>query len=84
MSEREMLLRQIQICDFAMNDAALFLNVNPNDEMALAYYKKHNDMRKDYAAQYTQKFGPIRRGDYDGGERWKWVDGPWPWQNEEA
>lgn len=84
MTEREKLLRNIQICDFAMNDAALFLDVNPEDAMALAFYKKHRDMRKGYADEFTKKYGPIARSDYDGGERWKWIDSPWPWQNEEA
>ncbi|MDR2983144.1 MAG: spore coat protein CotJB [Puniceicoccales bacterium] len=82
--ERTMLLRRIQICDFAMNDAALFLDVNPNDQMALGYFKKYNDMRKQAADEYISKYGPLAHADYDGGERWKWVDSPWPWQNEEA
>lgn len=82
-NERTMLLRRIQICDFAMNDAALFLDINPEDKIALNYYKKYNNLRKEAADEYVNRFGPLKRGDYDGGERWKWTDTPWPWQNEE-
>ncbi|GHU81754.1 spore coat protein CotJB [Clostridia bacterium] len=82
--ERELLLRRIQICDFALNDAALFLDVHPEDKMALGYYKKYSDLKKEAAGEYTGKFGPLKQSDYDGGARWKWVDTPWPWQNEEA
>lgn len=83
MNEREVLLKRIQVCDFALNDAALYLDVNPEDQMALAYYKKYMDMRAKAVEEYVPKYGPISHGDYDGGPRWKWVDGPWPWQNKE-
>lgn len=84
MNEREVLLKRVQVCDFALNDAALFLDTHPEDPDALAFYKKYLDMRKKAAEDYTAKYGPLRKSDYDGGPRWTWVDGPWPWQNEEA
>jgi spore coat protein JB len=83
MNEREMLLRRVQVCDFAMNDAALFLDNNPNDAMALEYYRKHQKMRDKAVADYTAKFGPLTRGDAMTGNRWAWTDNPWPWQLEE-
>lgn len=83
MTEREVLMKRIQVCDFALNDAALFLDSHPEDPMALAYYKKHQAMRREAVETYTSKFGPVSRDDYDGGPRWKWVDNPWPWQLEE-
>jgi len=84
MTERENLLRKIQICDFALNDAALFLDINPGDEMALNYYKNYLNMRAELVSAYTKRFGPLSRSDYDGGSRWSWVENPWPWHNEEA
>lgn len=83
MNEREILLKRIQVCDFALNDAALFLDTHPEDKDALAFYKKHSELRKKAADDYTAKYGPITKSDYDGGSRWAWVDGPWPWQNGE-
>lgn len=84
MTDREMLLKRLQVCDFALNDAALFLDVNPEDEQALAYYKKYQAMREQAHKDYVAKYGPIKHNDYDGGPRWTWVDNPWPWQNEEV
>lgn len=81
MNEREMLLKRIQICDFALFDTALFLDINPDDEMALAFYQKHAALRADAAKEYVSKYGPITHMDHDDGGDWKWVDGPWPWQN---
>lgn len=84
MNDREMLLKRVQVCDFALNDAALFLDTHPEDHDALAFYKKYLEMREKSAKDYTDKYGPIAKADYDGGSRWTWVDGPWPWQSEEA
>lgn len=84
MNDRERLLKRVQVCDFALNDAALFLDTHPDDQDALAFYKKHLEMREAAAKEFTDKFGPLTKADHDGGSRWTWVDGPWPWQNEEA
>lgn len=84
MNEREVLLKRVQVCDFALNDAALFLDTHPDDKDALAFYKKYNDMRKQAVADYTSKYGPLQKTDLMSDTRWTWVDGPWPWQNQEA
>ena len=83
MTEREVLLKRVQICDFALNDASLFLDTHPEDAEALAYYKKYLDMRKATVDAFQDRFGPLTKDAYDGGPRWRWVDGPWPWQMEE-
>ena len=83
MTEREVLLKRVQVLDFALNDAALFLDTHPDDADALAYYKEHLELRAVAAQDFELQFGPLAKGSYDGGPRWKWVDGPWPWQMEE-
>lgn len=83
MNERNMLMKRLQVCDFALNDAALFLDTHPDDQMALAYYKKYLAMRDQALADFVSKYGPVTKSDYDGGPRWNWVDNPWPWQLEE-
>lgn len=84
MNEREVLLKRVQICDFALFDTALYLDTHPDDQNALAFYKKYAAMRAETARVFVEKYGPITHMDYDGGDRWKWVDEPWPWQQEEA
>jgi spore coat protein JB len=76
-----MLLRRVQVCDFAMNDAALFLDNNPGDAAALEYYNKYKQMRDKAVADYTARFGPLSRADGTSGDRWVWTDNPWPWQS---
>lgn len=84
MNEREVLLKRVQMCDFVLSDTALFLDSHPEDPMALEYYKKYLQMRREAADAFTQKYGPLTHHEYDGGPRWNWVDGPWPWQNQEV
>lgn len=84
MNEREALLKRVQVCDFALNDAALFLDTHPEDRDALAFYQKYKEMRKKAVEEFTSRYGPIARADYEGGPRWEWVDDPWPWHNEEV
>lgn len=84
MAERDSLLKHIQVCDFALNDAALFLDTHPDDVEALDYYTKYAEMRKKAAADFTAKYGPLAQTDYDDGPRWSWVQEPWPWQYGEV
>ena len=82
MSDREKLMRRVQITSFAMFDAALYLDGHPADEKALAYYKKYQQLHQMAMDEFTAKYGPLMMSQYDGGPRWKWVDEPWPWELE--
>lgn len=84
MDERGILLKRLQVCDFALNDVALFLDTHPDDKDALSFYQKHIELRQKALDDYTSKYGPVTKSDYNGSAHWTWVDGPWPWQNEEA
>ena len=80
-NERQVLLNRVQVCDFVLLETALFLDSHPDDQQALAHYRKHLEMRKAAAAAYVEQFGPLCQADLGDGARWDWVDGPWPWQN---
>lgn len=79
MSERSDLLRNVQTAEFALVEAGLFLDTHPDDRNALEYYqtfqKKHEKAVQDYVAAY----GPLMAMQHEG-SRWKWVDGPAPWE----
>lgn len=79
---REMLLKRVQICDFILTETNEYLDTHPNDQDALDYFKKYYAMRQDAAKAFVEKYGPLKIGDFDGGNRWTWVDGPWPWEKQ--
>lgn len=80
MTDREKLMRSIQICDFALFEAALFLDTHTKDKEALAYYNKHNKQATELREQYTKLYGPITISASDSKEVWEWAQGPWPWE----
>ena len=84
MNEQKMLLSRIATCDFILTETALFLDTHPDCSDALDFYKKHLEMRKKAAEEYTKKFGMLRHEDYTGQNKWQWTEGPWPWEYEEV
>ncbi len=80
-NEKQKLLREIQLCQFAVVEANLFLDTHPCDQDALAYYKKHSGHLKELLAEYEEKYGRVVLCE-NGQMRWAWVDNPWPWQME--
>ena len=82
MCERQKLLRQIQIHNFAITDVILYLDGHPTCQPALAYYEKHKQLRDEAVALYNQRFGPLNMRENTNPNRWTWVDDPWPWELE--
>lgn len=80
MNEQKALLSRITTCDFILAETALFLDTHPECAEALAFYKKHLELRKAAAEEYAQKFGMLQHGDYNGQNTWQWTEGPWPWE----
>lgn len=84
MNEQKKLLSRISTCDFILTETALFLDTHPDCSEALDFYKKHLEMRRKAAEEYTEKFGMLRHEDYIGQNKWQWTEGPWPWEFEEV
>lgn len=82
MCERQRLMRQIQICDFALTDVGLYLNSHPTCPSALAYYHKYKKMRYEAICAYEAQFGPLSIYSNENADRWTWVENPWPWEME--
>lgn len=79
MHTRESLMKQIDEASFAMDDAALFLDTNPDNTDAMQYYRNAAAMRKNAMDAYQSQFGPLMI-DSVMGNRWDWVTEKWPWE----
>lgn len=69
---REAMLKRVQVADFALYEARLFLDTHPDDKTAQDYYKKHLDLAKTAVTEFEAKFGPLKAENYDGGS-WDWI-----------
>ena len=76
------LLKSITEAGFALDDARLFLDTHPKDEMAMSYYEKLRVYRKRLMREYSESFSPLLADDVCECDSFKWADGPWPWQYE--
>lgn len=80
MDGRMELLRTIQILEFVMYDAALYLDTHPCDEAALNYFHHHKKMKDKAVAEYAACYGPLTMDTVESKNRWTWIDKPWPWE----
>ena len=80
MNEREKALKQLQMYNFALIDAMLFLDTHPKDRETLSYFKKTKKLFDTAKNDYEQKFGPISARSVTSNDKWEWVNSPWPWE----
>lgn len=77
---REELMRRIHALSFAMTEAQLFLDTHPDCRDALTYFKDIRDQLATAMTEYQGKYGPLL-ADTTVGDKWTWIEGPWPWQH---
>ena len=82
MNGRAELLRRIQILEFVMYDAALYLDTHPCDEKALEYFHHHKKLKDDAVAEYAACYGPLTMDTVESKNKWTWIEKPWPWEKE--
>lgn len=80
MSEREKALKRVQICKFAVLEAALFLDSHPDDQNALNYFNKYKQLCEKAVCEFEAKYGPLTFGGLTSEKSWDWVKTPWPWE----
>lgn len=81
MTDREMLLKKIGTCKFAVTDIDLFLDTHPGDAEMLKKREEYIAQLKPLTAQYEEKYGPLTKCENDV-NTWAWVKDPWPWDTE--
>ena len=74
------LMRKLQVIDFAIIDASLYLDAYPECAAALDYYKRLVKEREEIRKIMNENGCPVTTvgGISDG--KWSWVSGPWPWE----
>lgn len=83
LNEKQTLMRKLQACSIALNEANLYLDSHPTCPHGLAYFKHHMEEYDKYKAEYTEKFGPLSIHDAADSKKWQWVQTPFPWERGE-
>ena len=80
MNEREELMRRLQALQFSMYDLALFLDTHPSNAEALRRYRELSARQETVKQQYEASYGALTHEGAADGERWSYVDTPFPWE----
>lgn len=81
MTEREMLIKKIGTCKFAIVDIDLFLDTHPGDAAMLKKREEYTEQLMPLVKEFEEKFGPLTKAENDS-NTWCWVKDPWPWDTE--
>ena len=81
---KEVLLHRLQVCGFILVELNEYLDSHPEDQDAQRCFEKHRAMYEEAAEAYTKRYGPVTILDHAAtqGNKWRWVEGPWPWETE--
>jgi len=82
MSERERMLKRVQMLNFVLVELNLYLDTHPQDKMALEYFVQYQYLLNEAVNSYESVYGPLRAEDFVGEKNFDWVKGPWPWESE--
>jgi len=75
---------RISAYDFALWEMTLYLDTHPNDGAAMELTEAYRRKRQELTEWYEGQFGPrtILSSEV-AGDRWDWVNSPWPWEGKE-
>ena len=79
-NERMRLLNAVSQFGFALSDITLYLDTHPQNQEALDYYRRMNQMYQKASAEYECKFGPLTQFSGQNEDIWKWSTQTWPWE----
>ena len=74
-------MKNVQIADFELIEANLYLDVYPNCKKGLEYFYKARERATYLRKEYEEKYGPLTANS-NMGKKWDWIDSPWPWKCE--
>ena len=70
---------ELQTLGFVLQELALYLDTHPDDKEALEVYHNYQTMYHKGMMEYNEE-SPLKHGLPAKGDRYRWLDDPWPWE----
>ena len=70
---------ELQTLGFALQELALYLDTHPDDKEALELYREYQKIYHKGMMEYNE-CNPLKHGMPTQGDRYRWLDDPWPWE----
>lgn len=83
MTDKEKIMKQVQMYRFALIDASLFLDTHPSDKEALKYFRRIKELFEKALEEYEKKYGSINISAGIRNDKWEWATTPFPWESED-
>ncbi len=83
MNGKEKLMKTIHELDFALHELNLYLDTHPTSLKAMELLKEYRKKRQIAVKMFEERYGNYINtvDDVPAGHCWKWLKGPWPWEN---
>lgn len=81
-SNKDSLMRDVQVAQFAMVEANLYLDTHPDDCEAMKAFALYSDNFSRAVEAYQENCGPLF-ADSSGSIPFEWVNCPFPWETED-
>lgn len=80
MSQKQQMLNDIGMLDFALVELTLYLDTHPFDRTAMEYFNHYNGIKNRMEREFSQKFFPLTKDYADSNKEWRWGMAPLPWE----
>ncbi len=80
-TEKEKMLYKVMALSFAVNDFNLYLDLHPGDKELFGLFKNYLNEYEKLCKDFEQIYGPLEITGTKG-NKYNWIDSPWPWDNE--
>lgn len=77
-------MHELQALGFAVQELALYLDTHRDDREALELYRAYQELYKQGCQLYEEQYGPLNHESMAGGDTYRWLDDPWPWEYRRA
>lgn len=71
---------ELQVLAFAIQELALYLDTHRDDKEALELYQSYQEVYHKCMKEYAQTSSPLNHCTPAKGEKYQWLDDPWPWE----
>ena len=74
-------MHDLQALGFALEELKLYLDTHCDDGEAAALFTQYAGLYRNAMEQYQTQYGPLRAEDAVRDGNYRWLCGPWPWEN---
>lgn len=74
------LFNWINKVSFMAYEMVLYLDTHPDDQQALSFFQKYEQLRRQALATYAAQYGPLNLDSINSDDHWHWATQAWPWE----